>query len=89
MKRSHILAIILAALSLQAAAAFDADHRVPPTEPHYWMKAYPNAEPAKVQKCLAEAQAVFYKQLKGNMDGVMTAVLWKGNAWEACMDGGK
>lgn len=86
MKRSHIIAIILAAFSLQAAADFAADHRIPPTEPHYWMKAYPNADPAKVQKCLAEAQAVFYEHLNGNMDGVMTAVLWKGNAWVKCME---
>lgn len=83
------LFISLLFLFVSQAFAFDADHRVPPTEPHYWMKAYPNAEQAKVQKCLAEAQAVFYKRMNGDMNGVMTAVLWKGNAWEACMDGGK
>lgn len=81
--------IALIALFVSQAFAFDADHRVPPTEPHYWMKAYPGAEPAKVSRCLAEAQAVFYKQLKGNMDGVFRAVLFKGNAWEKCMDSGK
>ena len=79
MKRSHIIAIILAALSLQAIADSQ--------EPAYWMKQYPDADKAKVQRCLAVAEEAYEKNLKGNMDGVMWAVLWKGNAWEACMEG--
>lgn len=74
-------------LVMFASVAFATDHRDPPTEPHYWMKAYPNATPAKVQQCLAVAQEKFYKELKGGMDGVSWAVLHKGNAWEKCMEG--
>lgn len=79
MKRSHILAIILAALSLQAVA----DQQ----EPAYWMKQYPNADQSKVQRCLAVAQDAYEKNIGGDMNGHFWAVLWKGNAWEACMEG--
>lgn len=79
MKRTHILAIILAAFTLQAAAELQ--------EPAYWMKKYPDAPQAKVAKCLAVAETAYEKNLRGNMEGVMWAVLWKGNAWEKCMDG--
>ncbi len=71
--------LIIAALALFALQAFAA-------EPAYWMKSYPNAPQAKVTKCLAVAEAAYEKNLKGNMDGVMWAVLWKGNAWEKCME---
>ena len=83
----YLIALLFVVAS--QAFAFDADHRVPPTEPHYWMKAYPGAEPAKVQRCLAEAQVAFYKKLTGGVMGsdVPWAVLDKGNAWEKCMDG--
>ncbi len=67
-------------LSLCAASAIAA-------EPAYWMKSYPGADQAKVQRCLAVAEAAYEKNLKGNMDGVFWAVLHKGNAWEKCMDG--
>ena len=69
-------------LSLIAVSAFAA-------EPHYWMKQYPGADQAKVQRCLAVAEEVRDKQLKGGMDGVAWATLHQGNAWEKCMDGGK
>ncbi len=55
-------------------------------EPAYWMKQYPNAPQAKVDQCLAEAQAVYEKKLGGNMEGHFWAVLHKGNAWEKCME---
>lgn len=73
-------------IALFVSQAFATDHRVPPTEPHYWMKNYPNSEPAKVQRCLAEAQTVFYEKLSGGMSGVAWAVLHKGNTWERCME---
>ena len=67
---------ILAVLAVPALAA----------EPAYWMKDYPNADKAKVQTCLKVADAAYEKHLAGGMDGVFWAVLWKGNAWESCMD---
>lgn len=72
-----VFAIIAAVF---AAAVFAA-------EPHYWMKQYPGADQAKVQRCLAVAEEVRDKQLKGGMDGVAWATLHQGNAWEKCMDG--
>ena len=69
-------------LAMFAAVAF-AD------TPAYWMKAYPGADQAKVDRCLVVAQEAYEKNLKGGMDGHFWAVLWKGNAWQACMDGGK
>ena len=81
MKRSHIIAIILAALSLQAIA----DNQ----EPSYWMKSYPGADQAKVQKCLAVAEEARNKALTGGRWGsdVPWATLHQGNAWEKCMEG--
>ncbi len=79
MKRTHILAILFAAFAIQAAA----DQK----EPSYWMKQYPGADNAKVQRCLAVAEEVRNKELKGGMDGVAWATLHQGNAWEKCMDG--
>ena len=67
-------------LSIIAVSAFAA-------EPAYWMKEYPNAPQAKVDRCLIVAEEAYAKNLKGGMDGVASAVLWKGNAWEKCMDG--
>jgi len=67
-------------LSLIAVSAFAA-------EPAYWMKQYPGADQAKVQRCLAVAEEVRYKELKGGMTGVAWATLHQGNAWEKCMDG--
>lgn len=67
-------------LSLFAAQAFAA-------EPAYWMKSYPGADQTKVDRCLIVAQETYDKNLKGGMDGHFWAVLWKGNAWQACMDG--
>ncbi len=67
-------------LSLCAASAIAA-------EPAYWMKSYPGADQAKVDRCLIVAEDAYAKNLKGGMDGVASAVLWKANAWEKCMDG--
>ena len=80
MKRSHIIAIILAALSLQAIADSQ--------EPAYWMKKYPNADQSKVQRCLAVANEAYEKAYGGAPWGQNGwGVLAKGNAWEKCMDG--
>ena len=68
---------ILVVLSTSAFAA----------EPAYWMKSYPGADQAKVDRCLVVAQEAYEKNHKGSMNGHFWAVLWKGNAWEACMDG--
>lgn len=70
------LTLLLSLIAVSAIAA----------EPHYWMKQYPGAENTKVQRCLAVAEGVRDKQLKGGMDGVAWATLHQGNAWEACMD---
>jgi hypothetical protein len=78
MKKTHVLAILAATLAIQAAADDQA--------PAYWMKKYPGADRATVARCLAEAEDAYAKNLKGGMDGVASAVLWKGNAWEKCMD---
>lgn len=78
MKRSHILAIILAAFSLQALA----DRQ----EPAYWMKKYPGADQAKVQKCLAVAEEAYEKGARGGPGVDGWAVLAKGTAWEKCME---
>ena len=69
-------------LAMFAATVFAA-------EPAYWMKAYPGADQAKVDRCLVVAQAAYDANLKGNMDGHFWAILHKGNAYEACMDGDK
>ena len=71
---------LIAVLFVFAAQAFAA-------EPAYWMKSYPGADQAKVQRCLVVAQDAYEKNHKGSMEGHFWAVLWKGNAWEACMDG--
>lgn len=71
----YLLIVLLAF----AAAAFAA-------EPAYWMKSYPAADNAKVQRCIVVAEVAYEKNLKGGMDGVFWAVLHKGTAWEACMD---
>lgn len=72
--------VMLCTAGLAIAATVNA------AEPAYWMKSYPNAPQAKVAKCLAVAEEAYEKNLKGNMEGVMWAVLWKGNAWEKCME---
>ena len=72
-----LLALISIIAASQAIAA----------EPSYWMKQYPGAENTKVQRCLAVAEEVRNKELKGGMDGVAWAALHQGNAWEKCMDG--
>ena len=71
---------LIAIIAIFAAQAFAA-------EPAYWMKSYPGADQAKVDRCLIVAEEAYAKNLKGGMDGVASAVLWKGNAWEKCMDG--
>ena len=68
-------------LMLFVTSAFAAD------EPAYWMKSYPNADQAKVQKCLVVANEAYAKNLKGGMAGVAWATLHQGLAWEKCMDG--
>ena len=72
-----LLALISIIAASQAIAA----------EPAYWMKEYPNAPQAKVDRCLAEAEDAYAKNLKGGMTGVAWATLHQGNAWEKCMDG--
>ena len=71
------LTLLLSLIAVSAIAA----------EPAYWMKQYPGAENIKVQRCLAVAEEVRDKQLKGGMNGVAWATLHQGNAWEKCMDG--
>ena len=73
---------LIAIIALFVSQAFAA-------EPAYWMKSYTGADQAKVDRCLVVAQEAYAKNLKGGMDGHFWAVLWKGNAWEACMDGDK
>lgn len=75
------VAILLAALALQAVA----DQQ----EPSYWMKQYPGADAAKVQKCLVVSEEAYEKAHNGGPGLNGFAVLAKGNAWEACMEGGK
>lgn len=82
MKRTHIIAILLSALALQVLA----DQK----EPAYWMKSYPGADPAKVQRCLAVANEAYDKANTGGVWGDNGfAVLAKGTAWEQCMEQGK
>ena len=71
------LTLLLSLIAVSAIAA----------EPAYWMKEYPGAENIKVQRCLAVAEEVRDKQLKGDMNGVAWATLHQGNAWEKCMEG--
>ena len=71
------LTLLLSIIAVSAIAA----------EPSYWMKQYPGAENTKVQRCLAVAEEVRNKELKGGMDGVAWATLHQGIAWEKCMDG--
>lgn len=79
MKRTHIIAIMLSALAIQAYA----DQK----EPAYWMKSYPGAEQAKVQRCLSIANEAYDKANNGGMWGDNGfAVLAKGTAWEKCME---
>ena len=70
---------LISILALFALSAFAA-------EPAYWMKSYPNAPQAKVDRCLIVAQEAYYKNLIGDMSGHFWAVVWKGNAWEKCME---
>lgn len=57
-------------------------------EPAYWMKSYPGADQAKVQRCLAVAEEAYNKANTGGMWGENGfAVLAKGTAWEHCMEG--
>ena len=72
---------LIAVLFVFASQVFAAE------ELAYWMKKYPGADQAKVQKCLVVAEEAYEKNLKGDMSGVAWAVLHKGNAWEKCMDG--
>lgn len=75
-----IIAIILAALSLQVCA----DQQ----EPAYWMKKYPDASQTKTQTCLIIADEAYEKAggTQGRGDNGF-AVLAKGTAWEKCMEG--
>jgi len=73
------LTLLLSLIAVSAIAA----------ELHYWMKQYPGADQAKVQRCLAVAEEVRNKQLTGGVMGsdVPWATLHQGIAWEKCMDG--
>lgn len=57
--------------------------------PHYWMKSYPGADQAKVDRCMAVAEAAYEKAggTQGRGDNGF-AVLAMGTAWETCMNGG-
>jgi len=68
-------------LAMFAATTFAA-------EPAYWMKSYPGADQAKVQRCLAVADEARNKALTGGAWGsdIPVATLKQGLAWEACMD---
>lgn len=71
----------IAALAILSTSVLAAD------EPAYWMKKYPGADPAKVQKCLAVAQEAYDKAVSDTSWGQNGwAVLAKGNAWEKCME---
>lgn len=74
-----IIAIILAAISIQVLAD--------QLEPAYWMKKYPNADKAKVFKCLVVAEDAYERAggTQGRGDNGF-AVLAKGTAWERCME---
>ena len=73
-----LLALISIIAASQAIAA----------EPSYWMKQYPGADQAKVQRCLAVANEAYEKAYGGAPWGQNGwGVLAKGNAWEKCMDG--
>ena len=75
-----IIAIVLAALSLQVCA----DQQ----EPAYWMKKYPDASQTKTQTCLLIAEEAYDKASTGGMWGDNGfAVLAKGTAWAKCMEG--
>lgn len=74
------LVIVLAALSLQVCA----DQQ----EPAYWMKKYPHAPQAKVEKCLVVAEEAYNAaNTRGMWGDNGWAVLAKGTAWEKCMEG--
>ena len=79
MNRISVIAILIAAFSLQAIADSQ--------EPAYWMKKYPNASPSKVAQCMRIANEAYEKAggSQGRGDNGF-AVLAKGTAWEACMD---
>lgn len=80
----YIIAI-LAAMFLTACAGHG-DY-VQNEQPAYWMKEYPGADNAKVQRCLAVAEQA-KNEAQVNSYGVMGfTVLVKGNAWEKCMEG--
>lgn len=73
------IAIILAAIAIQSAA----DQQTP----HYWMKKYPGADPAKVSACMTKAESAYEQAggTQGKGDNGF-AVLKMGIAWEACME---
>lgn len=57
-------------------------------EPAYWMKKYPHAPQAKVEKCLVVAEEAYNAANTVGMWGDNGwAVLAKGTAWEKCMEG--
>lgn len=56
-------------------------------EPAYWMKKYPHAPQAKVEKCLVVAEEAYNAANTVGMWGDNGwAVLAKGTAWEKCME---
>lgn len=79
MKRLHILAILFAALSLQAIAENQ--------EPAYWMKKYPGASQEQTNRCMDRANEAYEKAggTQGRGDNGF-AVLAKGTEWEKCME---
>lgn len=82
MKRSHILVILFAALSLQAIADSQ--------EPAYWMKKYPEASQEQTNRCMDRAIDAYNKTVSDTSWGNNGwAVLAKGTEWEACMEAKK
>lgn len=75
-----VVAVLFMVFALQAGAT---------DGPAYWMKSYPGADKAKVQKCLVVSEEAYEKAHNGGPGLNGFAVLAKGNAWEACMEGGK
>lgn len=84
--QKKIIAIAVSALFLTACAGHGS--YVENEKPAYWMKQYASADQAKVNRCYRLGDAAYDKAVSDTSWGNNGfAVLAKGNAWEACMDG--
>lgn len=79
---------VLVAVSVMLGVVACAGHGdyVENEKPAYWMKKYPGADQAKVNRCMAIANAEYDKKV-GNTAFSVGPTLDKGIAWEKCMDG--